>query len=176
MALEIVDDLATPGCANCAVKHLSAALTYLVMSLRNHSWSDDSSGELLARAYINLVEAAEGYHSHFPFALGLMAVAEEALVAEGDAETALHVREERTSLIAGGAKAIASALNGLAVLVSNRDMACGHLEEAKRELPNWDWKPCSLQIDVLVSTIGEIRREYFEFDKPEEKGGERHGV
>lgn len=170
MALEIVDDLDTPGCANCAVKHLSAALTYLVMSLRSSSWCGDSSGELLARAYINLVEAAEGYNSHFPFAIGLMVTAEEALVTEGNVETALHVREERTSLIAGGMKAVPSALDGLAVLINDRDMARGHLEEAKRELPHWE--PCSLKVDELVDAIDEIRREYFEFDEPERKGGE----
>lgn len=172
MALEIVDELNTPGCANCAVKHLSAALAHLVTSLGNRSWGDDPGGELVARACINLVEAAEGYTSHFPFAVGLLAMAEEAMVTEGDAETALHVREERTSLVAGGMQAIASALDRLAVLVNDRDMARGHLEEAKRELPGWNWKPCSLQVDVLVSTIGEIRREYFEFDEPGEKGGE----
>lgn len=170
MALEIVDDLDTPGCANCAVKHLSAALAYLVASLRNSSWGGGSSGELVARAFINLVEAAEGYTSHFPFAIGLLAMAEEALVTEGDAETALHVREERTSLIAGGTQAIASVLDRLAVLASDRDMARGHLEEAKRELPHW--KPCSLKVDELVAAIDEIRREYFEFDEPGKKGGE----
>lgn len=172
MALEIVDELDTPGCANCAVKHLSAALAYLVMSLRSRSWSNDSSSELLARACINLVEAAEGYTSHFPFAVGLMAMAEEALVIEGNAETALHVREQRTSLIAGGMRAVTDVVDELSAMVDGRDMARGHLEEAKRELPGWDWKPCSLQVDALVSTIGEIRREYFEFDESGKKGGE----
>lgn len=175
MALEIVDELDTPGCANCAVKHLSAALAYLVTSLRaglghNNSWGHDSGGELVARACINLVEAAEGYTSHFPFAIGLLAMAEEAFVAGGDTDTALRVREQRTSLIAGGMGAVTDAVDEMSVMVDDRDMARGHLEEAKRELPHW--KPCSLKVDELVAAVDEIRREYFEFDEPGRKGGE----
>ena len=171
MVLDIVDDLSTPGCANCAVKHLSAALAYFVMSAE-----DDrpvrSGTELVARACVNLVEAAEGYASHLPFAIGLLAMAEEAMVAREEIGAALTVRGVRTSLISDGMRAVSGSLDSLSILVSAWDMAKGHFEEAKRELPGWDWKSCPLGVNQLVAAINGIRREYFEFDEPGKEGGE----
>ena len=171
MVLDIVDDLSTPGCANCAVKHLSAALTYLVMSAGNDLPTSPGT-EIVARACVNLVEAAEGYASHLPFAIGLLAMAEEAMVAREEVGAALTVRGIRTSLISGGMHAVSGSLDSLSVLVDDLDMARGHFEEAKRELPGWDWKSCPLEVNRLVAAIDGIRGEYFEFDEPEGKGGE----
>ena len=72
---EINDELMMP-CAQCARKHLSAAIAYYADSgnlgrvVRDH-------GVLVARALINLCEAEEGYGSHRPFAVGLLVKAEQ---------------------------------------------------------------------------------------------------
>ena len=72
---EINDELMMP-CAQCARKHLSAAIAHyadsgkIVGAMQYH-------GILVARALINLCEAEEGYGSHRPFAVGLLVKAEQ---------------------------------------------------------------------------------------------------
>ena len=72
---EINDELMMP-CAQCARKHLSAAIAHyadsgkIVGAMQYH-------GILVARALINLCEADEGYGSHRPFAVGLLVKAEQ---------------------------------------------------------------------------------------------------
>ena len=75
--MEINDELMMP-CAQCARKHLSAAIAhyadvnwYIADKLGEEYWRC-----LVARALINLAEAEQGYESHRPFAVGLLVRAE----------------------------------------------------------------------------------------------------
>ena len=71
----INDELMMP-CAQCARKHLSAAIAYYADS-GNVGMVMQYYGVLVARALINLCEASEGYDSHRPFAVGLLVKAEQ---------------------------------------------------------------------------------------------------
>lgn len=166
MSLEIVDELMTPGCPQCAVKHLSAALYYSAMDYakarRIGRPSEPPSIDVLlaARAYINLGEVMLGYRSHLWFAIGLLQASEEQALWRGGAyKTARDVRlmlEER------GAGAVRDAMELLCVgmLFDDVDMEYAHLEEARRELPvkGEDY------LDY-AGAIERIRKEYF--DLPE---------
>ena len=72
---EINDELMMP-CAQCARKHLSAAIAYYA-DAGNRDGIIQYHGILVARALINLCEAEEGYDSHRPFAVGLLVRAEQ---------------------------------------------------------------------------------------------------
>ena len=73
--MEIVDELMTPGCPNCARKHLSAAVERVVDGLNVQDRRNADVLAILARAYINFIEAAEGYLSHRDYAVGLLVAA-----------------------------------------------------------------------------------------------------
>lgn len=163
MSLEVVDELTTPGCPQCAVKHLSAALSYLT-SPRRHGFVAGSV-VWMAVAKINLAEVLLGYRSHLWYAVGMLQRSEEAALAEGSAHaTARHARltlEER------GFEGVADALHELEIgVVIEDDVMCeAHLYEAARELPEGLDYPVTPSAKVLLETIERIRKEYF--DLPE---------
>lgn len=169
--LEIHDEIMTPGCPQCAYKHLSAALSYLAdrgsLIVAEHEI-------LIARAKVNLAECAMGYHRHFPLAIGLMERAETAAVAAGFHVVAEAVRNVRIKLIAGGEKMIPfaiDAMSGDACTVDNGAMMWAHITEAAREYRFAN--PVSASEDSIVSALAEIRRDYFDLpDEQPEKGGE----
>ena len=93
--MEVVDELMTPGCPQCAIKHLSAAVAYMVGPypggapvLTSCVWA--------AVARINLVEVMAGYRSHLWYAVGMLVRSEEAARYEGSACAA--AREARLVL------------------------------------------------------------------------------
>lgn len=169
MSIEIVDELMTPGCPQCAVKHLSAALSYSAEAFAQQKRYGGlplpplESMVLLARAYINLGEVLIGYESHLWFAVGLLQRAEEeALCLCSPREWSETAREARLVLERDGRTGVRRAMQiiGEGVLFGPADMEAAHLEEARRELPMNDG-------DYLdyASAIERIRKEYF--DLPE---------
>lgn len=173
--MEIVDELMTPGCPNCARKHLSAAVERVVDGLNVQDRRNADVLAILARAYINFIEAAEGYLSHRDYAVGLLVAAEERLVRRGDTEYAKTIRAIRTDLMENPTD-----LEALYIECVDR-LALAHIHEAFRELPELSYEfdrncfgSCSQEtVDKLVAMIRWIDERYF-LIKPEEpgKGGE----
>lgn len=182
--MEVVDELMTPGCPNCALKHLSAAVSLCVdfptvmIPDSNVPPVDDCVKEALvctARAYINFMEAIEGYESHFEFAVGLLVRAEEFAILGGDVSLAYNLRESRVKLMVD--KKNPRALEHIRY-VSLPAMAIAHVLEARRELPagkdhiSWDY---TSTVSSLQSSIKWIKEQYFDVPAEgdeEEKGGE----
>lgn len=169
MSLEIVDELMTPGCPQCAIKHLSAALSYSAeeFALQKRyglpTLPPLEAKILLARAYINLGEVLIGYESHLWFAVGLLQrVEEEALCLCSPLELSVKAREARLVLEKDGRAGVRRAMQiiGDGIPFGPACMEAAHLEEARRELPVNDG-------DYLdyAGAIERIRREYF--DLPE---------
>lgn len=167
--MDVVDELMTPGCPNCAVKHLCAALERMVDGINVPGDGPESKADtLLARAYINFVEAKEGYRSHFDFAVGLMVAAEESLVRSGNDAYALEVRNVRLGMVERG-----DMLTELFVMCTGR-LSRAHFEEAMRELPELsaNFDPIYPEYgqagaDKILAMIAWIKNEYF---RTEEKG------
>lgn len=167
--MEIVDELFTPGCPQCAVKHLSAALLYAArdVSLRG-PYGDPPSEEhvLFAQAYINLGEVLIGYESHLWYAVGLLQAAEETALVDGNVspDIAAMARKARLVLETRGFDGVGPVLKDMRLCVPLMpDMMCtGHLREATRELPNFEWGRFNLHdAQGVVGAIEEIRSEYF---------------
>lgn len=170
--LDIVDDLTTPGCPNCAVKHLSAALAHsLEMRRMGQSSDTDNYAIVAARAFINLVEFLEGYAKHLPFAVGLLVMAEEEAEAAGAGDFADRMRIIRLHLIEKGPQFEHRFADKLYCELCHADLAWAHIAEAFREMPN-DTVAVGTELDPerILSEINRLRETYFEFD--EEKGGE----
>lgn len=173
--MEIVDELMTPGCPNCARKHLSAAVERVVDGLNVQDRRNADVLTILARAYINFIEAAEGYLSHRDYAVGLLVAAEERLVRRGDTEYAKTIRAIRTGLMENPTD-----LEALYIECVDR-LTLAHIHEAFRELPELSYEfdrngfgSCSQEtVDKLVAMIRWIDERYFSNtpEKPE-KGGE----
>ena len=168
--LEINDELMTPGCPQCAIKHLSAALYYRAegfaiakqtpTGLFLGQLPPPSDRVLLARAYINLGEVLVGYKSHLWFAVGLLQRSEEESRREGG-EGAV-AREARLILEQkglDGAREAMQAIHG-GTLLCAAEMEMAHMQEAHRELPEFSGPFYSLE-----AAIAKIRAEYF--DLPE---------
>ena len=168
--LEINDELMTPGCPQCAIKHLSAALYYRAegfaiakqtpTGLFLGQLPPPSDRVLLARAYINLGEVLVGYKSHLWFAVGLLQRSEEESRREGG-EGAV-AREARLILEQkglDGAREAMQAIHG-GTLLCAAEMEMAHMQEAHRELPEFSDPSRSLE-----AAIAKIRAEYF--DLPE---------
>ena len=168
--LEINDELMTPGCPQCAIKHLSAALYYRAEGFAIAKQTPTglflgqppppSDRVLLARAYINLGEVLAGYKSHLWFAVGLLQRSEEESRREGG-EGAV-AREARLILEQkglDGAREAMQAIHG-GTLLWAAEMEMAHMQEAHRELPEFSDPSCSLE-----AAIAKIRAEYF--DLPE---------
>ena len=176
--MEIVDELTTPGCPQCAIKHLSAAVAYMAGPyqsaepvLMSRLW--------LAIAKINLVEVLAGYKSHLWYAVGVLVRSEEAARCEGSgcdvARSTRLVLEER------GLDGVEEALKTLhgGTILDSREMAEAHLYEATRELPSLLVYPLIPSPEYLLDEIGRIREEYFITEEAPaasgnsaEKGGE----
>jgi len=174
--MEVVDELMTPGCPQCAVKHLSAALyhrAHLVgggEDLRPDPYMVD-----VCVAYINLVEVRTGYASHLWYAVGALVRAEEHFaVGLGDCVA----REARLMLEQHGEEALIDALRCIkdGTAPTHADWAAAHYAEAMRELPAMQ---AAMRMDDLIGSIERIRKEYFDIEEapvasPEDvgKGGE----
>lgn len=176
--MEIVDELMTPGCPQCAVKHLSAAIMYRAQAFSIGTEAMPSNGlVMLARAYVNLAEVAVGYKSHLWFAVGLLQRAEElATVAKPEAKVAQVARAARLELERRAEQCLLEVLASIDAVVMHwpKAMMFAHLAEAARELPSWtDWSSDYDQV------IRKIREEYFVSEEAPaastedaEKGGE----
>lgn len=179
--MEIVDEILTPGCPNCALKHLSAALAWLPVA---ESHGNFCSGEdiLRARAYINFVEALEGYESHWHYGVGLLVRAEELGAMHLTTESVLGAMRERRceAMLASTPDERREALKKL--VPPPASLLKAHLEEAARELPCM--APLYVKlitdglklVDVIISLIKWVKKEYFNNDfetkDNEEKGEE----
>lgn len=163
--MEIVDELDTPGCPNCAVKHLSAALAYYLdvpRELRGRAFSDVEV--YLARAMINLAETNTGYRSHKWFAVGLMVKAEEISTVVSPILTPA-IRTMRTDFMSGDA-GVQETVSSLTHFVgTGMPIAAAHLEEAKRELPGCT-RDVVLDAECLISAIDRVHEEYFNLTEP----------
>lgn len=163
MSLEIVDELMTPGCPQCAVKHLSAALYHAAELGRiPHRLELPDSIVLIARAYINLGEVLIGYKSHLWFAVGLLQRAEERALTE--VSSAAAARTARLALEERGARGVRDTMRDLTIDVhlDHAVMCLAHIDEAVRELPAFAGE---MRMDDLIGSIERIRKEYF--DLPE---------
>lgn len=175
--MEIVDELTTPGCPQCAVKHLSAALMYMITPGR-HGFAARSM-VWLAVAKINLAEVLVGYESHLWYAVGMLQRSEEAALAEGSScATARHARlllEEKG--LAGAAEALREI--DLGALFEDDEMCKAHLYEATRELPSLLVYPLTPDPEYLMKEIERVRSEFFVLEEAPaasiedaERGGE----
>lgn len=177
MTMEIVDELMTPGCPQCAVKHLSAALYHAASYGKTPTRADTCESTVyLARAYINLGEVLIGYKSHLWFAVGLLQRSEERALTEGSATNA--ARRARLTLELRGMDAVRETMRNIAIdaYLDPATMCLAHIDEAMRELPGLWWPGV---FENIPAAIERIREEYFvseeapvASEEDEEKGGE----
>ena len=174
----VVDELMTPGCPQCAIKHLSAAIYYRAQ----HHRVDGAPHVAVyhrtraAVALINLAEALTGYKSHLWFAVGALVDGEVFALIACESHYAARMREARIELEQEGEAAIAKVMGHLFQFcqITNADWESAHYGEAQRELPAWDaW---SSDYDLVIR---KIREEYFITEEAPgasaeaaEKGGE----
>lgn len=153
--METVDELMTPGCPQCAIKHLSAALFHRARR-RMCPWPPRRGMEYVALACVNLYEVFVGYRSHLWYAVGALAVAEEQV--ERGAAPDATIRDVRLMLEERGLDAVPEALerlvHGTGLYPSEWELA--HLEEATRELPDF-----KIDGSDLIGSIERIREEFF---------------
>lgn len=173
--MEVVDELMTPGCPQCAVKHLSAALYHRAKTLAPVMLAPDEYMVCVCVAYINLVEVRAGYLSHLWYAVGALVRAEEHF-ATGLGKCV--AREARLLLEQHGEEALIDALRHIeeGTAPNHADWAAAHFDEAMRELPAF---AAEMRMDDLIGSIERIRKEYFDIEEapvasPEDvgKGGE----
>lgn len=155
--LEINDELMTPGCPQCAIKHLSAALYHHARTAHIVTSAPDPYMVCVCTAYINLVEVRTGYLSHLWYAVGALVRAEERMARVfGDCVA----REARLVLEEGGHGAVIDALRLIdeGTVPDHADWAAAHFDEARRELPAFADK---MRMDDLIGSIERVREEYF---------------
>lgn len=174
--IEVNDELMTPGCPQCAVKHLSAALYH--RAKMPDPMMDAVSSPYMAcvcTAYINLVEVKAGYRSHLWYAVGALARAEELAAPR---TVGCVARMARLMLEERGIDALSDALECIqdGTVPNHADWAAAHFDEAVRELPAFATK---MRMDDLIGSIERIREEYFDLEeapvasnKDAGKGGE----
>ena len=174
--LEIHDELMTPGCPQCAIKHLSAALYHLAKN--RPDWGLAPADPYMVNvciAYINLVEVRAGYHSHLWYAVGALVRAEERFAPRIGECVA---REARLMLEQYGEMALIDALNCIeaGTAPGHEEWAAAHYAEAIRELPAMQ---AEMRMDDLIGSIERVRKEYFITEEAPgasaeaaEKGGE----
>ena len=168
--MKIVDELLTPGCPQCAVKHLSAALYHAAELGRvPHRLELPDSIVLLARAYINLGEVLIGYKSHLWFAVGMLQRAEERALTEVSSTTA--ARTARLALEERGVNGVRDTMRNLMIDVhlGHAVMCLAHLDEAVRELPAFAGE---MRMDDLIGSIERVREEYFNLPPSTMPGGD----
>lgn len=165
--MEIVDEIMTPGCPNCYIKHLTAALACMAINRFDYV-QVPYAAVTAARALINLVEAREGYASHRDLAIGLLAHAEIISMDMGCTE----LREIRVGLMTGDPNAERKLLG----MVSPEALFVAHLREAERELPDGPL-PVAMTYELscvvipsidqrtadgILDSIAVVRKEYFD--------------
>lgn len=172
--MEVVDELMTPGCPQCAIKHLSAALYH-----RAKMAGDGEAGMCpctymthVCTAYINLIEVRAGYLSHLWYAVGALVRAEEHMAARF-----CVARDARLVLEEGGVDSLFDALKILndGTVPSHADWAAAHFGEARRELPAY---ADQMSMDDLIGSIERIRKDFFvseEAPAASTEGAERGG-
>lgn len=168
--MEIVDELMTPGCPQCAIKHLSAALYHRAKTGAANTLPPLQAAVCECTAAINLVEVLNGYKSHLWYAVGALERAEEcAIMTFGTARTA---REARLILENRGLEGVKDALHHLVVgsIQSPAEWAAAHFDEARRELPAM---ADQMRMDDLVGSIERVRKEYFNLPPVTVSGGEQ---
>lgn len=150
--MELTDELVTPGCPQCFIKHMSTALAAVIQA--PGFGQVDPRFVLLHRALINLIEFREGYLSHAPYVTGLLNMLEQAvaLLPFGESErgfSACDVRRLRLAFAEnpGGVSIEESftrhtpdpgVLYGVLSYPLQNDpdnYAVAHVKEALRELP-----------------------------------------
>jgi hypothetical protein len=160
---EPVDEIMTPGCPQCAVKHLCAALSYLA-DRRGSAGTADEHEILVARACVNLSECAAGYHSHLHLAVGLLERAETLMAMTACGELA-STREVRVMLIRDGESAVSDALKALVRKTPLDAFMWAHLVEPAREFGlGQAVEPTE---ESIVSAISRIRDENLLFGREE---------
>lgn len=166
--MKAVDELFTPGCPQCAVKHLSAALYHVAQGAVQKDVFPDPYMTCVCTAYINLVEVRAGYHSHLWYAVGALVRAEEHF-AVGLGECV--AREARLMLEQYGEDALLDALKCLrdGTAPDHADWAAAHFDEARRELPAF---ADEMRMDDLIGSIERIREEFFNLSPGTVPGGE----
>lgn len=156
--METVDELMTPGCPQCAIKHLSAALYYKAHLNDPLAPLPEGWRVKAAIAEINLVEVLNGYRSHLWYAVGALVVAEELSVIA----CAPHdgIREARLIIEELGLEGVENALYALFTRggIRDCDRALAHYLEAVRELPGFH---VEMRMDDLIGSIERIREEFF---------------
>lgn len=161
--MEVVDELMTPGCPQCAVKHLSAALYHRAhLAGGGEDLRPDPYMVDVCVAYINLVEVRAGYASHLWYAVGALVCAEERM-ALGSVGRCV-AREVRLMLEEHGKEALADVLRHIDVgtIPTHADWAAAHYAEAMRELPAMQ---AAMRMDDLIGSIERIRKEYFDIEE-----------
>lgn len=155
--MKVVDELFTPGCPQCAVKHLSAALYHVARGAVQKDVFPNPYMTCVCTAYINLVEVRAGYHSHLWYAVGALVRAEE-LAAQWT--SGCVAREARLMLEQRGEEALPDALNCIqeGMAPNHADWAAAHFDEARRELPAF---ADEMRMDDLIGSIEKIREEFF---------------
>lgn len=158
--LEVHDELMTPGCPQCAIKHLSAALYHRAKTLAPVMLAPDPYMVCVCTAYINLVEVRTGYLSHLWYAVGALVRAEEHMAPRVGGCVA---REARLMLEEYGVNALLDALNCIreGTMPNHADWAAAHFDEAMRELPAFAGE---MRMDDLIGSIERIREEFFTSD------------
>ena len=157
--MEIVDELVTPGCPQCAIKHLSAALMYMITPGR-HGLAVQSK-VWMAVAKINLAEVLVGYKSHLWYAVGMLQRSEETALSEGS--SCATARHARLVLEAKGLEGVAEALRelNLGAVFEDDEMCEAHLYEAARELPGLLVYPLAPSPEIVLSELDRIREDFF---------------
>lgn len=179
--MKVVDELFTPGCPQCAVKHLSAALYHRAkmpdptVDLCHRAKIPDPMilvpdpyMTCVCTAYINLVEVKAGYLSHLWYAVGALARAEELMAPQVGGCVA---REARLMLEEYGVNALLDALNCIqeGTAPTHAEWAAAHFGEAVRELPAF---ADEMRMSDLIGSIERIREEYFNLPPSTVPGGD----
>lgn len=167
--MKVVDELITPGCPQCAVKHLSAALYHKARLVGDgEGMEPDPCTKHLCVAYINLVEVRTGYLSHLWYAVGALVRSEERMAWRIGECVA---RKVRLLLEEHGLDAVMDALRIIdqETAPTPADWAAAHFDEARRELPAF---ADEMRMDDLIGSIERIREEFFNLPPSTVPGGE----
>lgn len=169
-----INDVLTDPCPQCALKHLSAALAYELdpsrtIKLRGMCWT------YIGVAFINYSEYWFGYESHLPYAIGMLARAEETGIAE---QLVLGgIRELRLKIINNPRDTgVRDHFRGL---LRDADMAGAHVYEAVRELPQLEANvfrpPDEPLTEWIPRAIQWVRENFFDDAQPAQTGGDTNG-
>lgn len=185
--METTDELVTPGCPNCVIKHLSAAVALLangrITDLYTPMAESPLDRELALRAAINLTESRQGYESHFDYAVGLLVLAEA--VPCCDVTRREVYRDARLSLIEHGndPDTVSAATNYLVMIAGTgisdecfgQIYAQAHITEALRESPESvrDTVAGVMCIYDLQRAISGVRKEFFSNFSEDKPAGEK---